>query len=308
MKNIIKELYEIEVVTFIKITDKVYKIKTEKEEFVLKYIEQNNIDSILEKLKIIKIDFFVYPLKNIYGRYISSFENVNFIILPWIEEHTSMLKDLKLKFFLTSIAELHNKSFYTAKVNEKFFKETYDYIANKIDSISEYIESYMLKIERLEYKSPSQWLFILNYPMYIDSLNKANKHLENFKEKCENKKSVKLAITYNDFDYSHVLLKSQKLVGIENVEITSPIYDIFYTFSCLNEISIDTKMYYEEYFNKYMLDGYEKEWLLSLLHIPKINNLTTDETKNIREVANSFNYIKNSNEISNIIKSQKELE
>lgn len=308
MKNIIKELYDIEPTTFIKITDKVYKIKAEKGEYVLKYIEQNNIDNILEKLKIIKIEFFIYPLKNTYGRYTSNFENVNFIVLPWIEEHTSMLKDLKLKFFLNTIAELHNKSFYTAKVNEKFFKETYDFIANKIDTISEYIESYMLKIERLEYKSPSQWLFLLNYPMYIDSINKANKYLESFKEKSENKTSVKLAITYNHFDYNHILLENQKLVGIENVEITSPIYDVFYTFSCLNEINVDTKMYYEEYFNKFILDEYEKDWLISLLFIPKIDNLSSDEPKNIRQVVNSLNYIKNSNDIFSIIKNQKELE
>lgn len=308
MKSIIKELYQIDVSSFIKVTDKVYKIKTEKEEFVLKYINQNNIESILEKLKIIKIDFFVYPLKNIYGRYVSNFETVNFIVLPWIEEHTSMMKDLKLKFFLNSIAELHNKSFYTAKVNEKFLKETYDFIANKIDTISEYIESYIGKIERLEYKSPSQWIFLLNYPMYIDSINKANKYLESFKEKSETKTSVRLAITYNDFDYSHILIKNQKIVGIENVEITSPIYDVFYTFSCLNEMNVDTKMYYEEYFNKFILDDYEKDWLLSLLFIPKISNLSLDETENIMEVTNSLNYIKNSNDICSIIKREKELE
>ena len=59
MKEIIKELYNIDVLTFIKISDKVYKIKTNNKDYALKYIEQNKLEVIIEKLKIIKVDFFL---------------------------------------------------------------------------------------------------------------------------------------------------------------------------------------------------------------------------------------------------------
>ena len=306
MKEIIKEFYNIDVLTFIKVSDKVYKLKTDKEEYALKYIEQNNLDSIIEKLKVLKINFFVYPLINIYNRYVTVFEGISFIILPWIENENILMKDLKLKLFLNSLADLHNYSFYTMKVNESFFDETYDFIAAKIDKVSDYIEEYMYKIERINYKSPSQWLFLLNYPRYIDSIDKANRALENFKEKSLKKDTVRMALTYNDFDYSHILLKKEKILGIENVELAPPIYDLFYTFSSLNEISVDTKSYYEKYFNKFILDDYEKEWLLSLLYIPKIENLSFDEVKNIEDVTNSLNYIKNSEDVANLIKKDKD--
>ena len=187
MKEIIKTLYNIEVLTFIKISDKVYKIKTMNSDYALKYIEQNNIDFIIEKLELLNVSFFVYPLKNINNQYVSSFDEFNFIVFPWIEGDNALLKDLKLEFFLDSLAELHNRSFYTVRVNNSFFDETYDFIANKIDKTTEYIESYMSQIERLDYKSPSQWLFLLNYPVYVEALSKANKSLEEFKEKCEKK-------------------------------------------------------------------------------------------------------------------------
>ena len=116
MKYIIKEKYGIDVLSFIKISDKVYKIKAKDQDYSLKYIEQSNLDSIIEKLNIIKIEFFVYPIKNYDNEYVSSFEGVNFIVCPWIEEENILIKDLKLKFFLDSLAELHNKSFYTIKV------------------------------------------------------------------------------------------------------------------------------------------------------------------------------------------------
>ena len=160
----------------------------------------------------------------------------------------------------------------------------------------------MSKIERLDYKSPSQWLFILNYPVYVDALSKANKSLDNFRDKSEKKSSIRLAFTYNDFDYKHIILKEEKILGVENIEIAPPIYDVFYTFSALDEVSVDTKLYYEKYFKKFILDDYEKEWLLSLLYIPKIENLSMDEVNNIKVVSSSLNYIRNSEDIAKIIK------
>lgn len=308
MKDILLELYNIDVITFIKVSNNVYRIKTNDKDYALKYIEQVNLESIIERLKIIKMDCFVYPLKNKYNQYVSSFEGINFIILPWIEEETILMKDLKLKFFLNSLAELHNRSFYTIKVNESFFDETYNYIADKIDKTTEYIENYMSEIERLDYKSPSQWLFILNYPVYVDALNKANKYLESYRDKCEGKNSVRLAFTYNDFDYKHVVLKEEKILGIENIELAPPIYDVFYTFSSLNEVSMDIKTYYERYFKKFILDEYEKDWLLSLLYIPRIENLSSNEVSNISEVCSSINYIRNSEDVAKIIKEREILE
>ena len=50
MKETILSLYNIEVLTFIKISDKVYKIKSNDKDYALKYIEQTNLDNLIEKL------------------------------------------------------------------------------------------------------------------------------------------------------------------------------------------------------------------------------------------------------------------
>lgn len=304
MKETLSELYNLDVVSFIKISNKVYKLKTNDCDYALKYIDKVNLESIIEKLKIIKINSFVFPLKNKYNQYVSNIDEINFMVLPWVDEENILLKDLKLKFFLTALADLHNKSFFTIKTNESFFNETYDYIAAKIDKTEEYIENYMKEIERIDYKSPSQWLFLLNYPIYVDAISKANKALENFKDKSENKTSIRMAFTYNEFDYKHIILKEEKILGVENIEVAPPIYDVFYTFSSLNDINVDTKIYYDKYFKTFILDDYEKEWLLALLYIPRIENLSNNEVNNIEEVCSSLNYIRNSDEIAGIIKSK----
>lgn len=304
MKTLIKELYKIDTVSFIKLSDKCYRIKTIDNDYVLKYVDNINIDIIIEKLSILKLDSFLIPLQNIHGDYLSNYNGNNFLVYDWIKEEKTVLKDLKLKFFLEELAKLHNNTFYTLKVNEIFFKDTYEYIGKKIDEIESKIESYMETILKLDYKSPSNWLFLLNYPLYIDAIDKANKSLERFKELSYNKSSIRMAFTYKKFSYQHIFLKEQKIIGIDSIELSPPIYDIFYSISTLDDISVDIKDYYEKYFSTFILDEYEKEWLFALLYIPKIE-INSDEIKNIINISTSLNYIRNSQDVINMIKNLK---
>lgn len=301
MKELLKQLYQIEPISFIKLSDKAYRVKTNTSDYVLKYIDNTNIDIIIEKLSILNIDSFLFPILNINKEYVSSFNGSNFLIYEWLKEEKVILNDLKLKFFLDKLAQLHNKTFYTLKVNETFFKDTYEYIGSNIDTIQSTVETYMDTIERKDYKSPSEWLFLLNYPLYLDAIDKANQALEKFKEISYSKNTIRMAFTYKNFDYKHIFLKEQKITGIETMELSPPIYDIFYSLSTLEDISVDMKNYYEKYFKTFVLDDYEKEWLYSLLYIPKIT-ISNDEAKNIVNISSSLNYLKNSNEMIEMIK------
>lgn len=301
MKILLKNLYNIDPVSFIKLSDKVYRIKTNTNDYILKYVDNSNIDIIIEKLTILNINSFLFPLMNVNGDYLSNFNNSNFLVYEWLREEKVVLKDLKLKFYLEQLSLLHNKTFYTLKVNENFFKDTYEYIGNQIDQVELKIEKYMDSIEKNDYKSPSKWLFLLNYPLYLDAIDKANKALEKFKELSYSKNTIRMAFTYKNFDYKHIFLKEQKIIGIENMELSPPVYDIFYSLSTLEDISIDMKNYYEKYFKSFILDDYEKEWLYSLLYIPKIN-ISNDEVVNIVNISSSLNYLRNSNEIIEMIK------
>ena len=304
MKQLIKNLYDIDAISFIKLSDKAYRVKTDDKDYILKYIDKSNIDIIIEKLNILNIDSFQFPIINKNGEYISKYANASFVVYPLLKEDKVTLKDLKLKFYLNQIALLHNQTFYTIKVNDNFFKDTYEYIGEKIDKTQLKIENYMNSIEKSDYKSPSDWLFLLNYPIYIDAINKANNALEKFKEMSYSKNTIRMAFTYNNFDYHHIFLKEQKIIGIENMEVAPPIYDIFYSLSTLDDINVDMKNYYHKYFKTFILEDYEKEWLFSLLYIPKIE-LSKNEVTNIVNISSSLNYIRNSNEIIDMINNLK---
>lgn len=301
MKDLLKKFYNIDTVSFIKLSDKAYRVKTTNNDYILKYIDNTNIDIVIEKLKILKIDCFLFPIMNIYNEYVSTFNNANFVIYEYLKEEKVVLKDLKIKFFLDQLSLLHNKTFYTLKVNENFFKDTYEYIGNKIDEVELKIENYMNLIEKNDYKSPSKWLFLLNYPLYIDAINKANQSLEKFKELSYSKNTIRMSFTYKNFNYQHIFLKEQKIIGLDNMELSPPVYDIFYSLLTLDDISVDVKNYYQRYFKSFILDDYEKEWLYALLYIPKID-ISSNEITNIVNISTSLNYLRNSNDIVDMLK------
>ena len=70
MKSLLSSLYDINPISFIKLTDKSYRIKTNDKDYLLKYIENINIDIIIEKLKILQIDTFLFPITNNNGDYV----------------------------------------------------------------------------------------------------------------------------------------------------------------------------------------------------------------------------------------------
>ena len=64
MKDIINDLYDINVLSFIKVSDKTYRIKSDENDYVLKYIDKANLDTIIEKIKVLQIDTILLPISN----------------------------------------------------------------------------------------------------------------------------------------------------------------------------------------------------------------------------------------------------
>ncbi|MBR3890809.1 MAG: hypothetical protein IKJ30_01895 [Bacilli bacterium] len=301
MKDIINDLYDINVLSFIKVSDKTYRIKSDENDYVLKYIDKANLDTIIEKIKVLKIDTILLPISNKYGEYVSKSNDYTFTIFPYLNEEKTSLNDLKLKFYLSELASLHNKTYYHLKVNSSFFKDTYEYIGSIIDKEEEKINNYMNVIEKKDYKSPSEWLFLLNYPLYVKAIDEANSSLEKFKKISYSKSNVRMAYCFNNFDYKHIFLKERMIIGVDNIVLSSPVYDIFYILSTIENNDIDIKNYYVKYFHSFILDDYEKEWLYSLLYIPKLET-SEFEHLNIINISQSLNKLKSSYDIIETLK------
>lgn len=290
MNDILKEYYNIDVITIIYISSSTYKVKAKQGTYFLKYVKTPELDTIINKLEMLHIKTFDYILKNNYNTYVSSYENIKFILSSFIEEDYIDAKEIKMKNFITKITDLHSKSFFTMEVNKNFFTETYEFIENKLIDVNNYIEDLVMKIEKEDYKSPFEWILIMNYSYLKKCMDKSYDYLEKFKKSCEDKTSIRMVLAYLNFDYSHILVKKEKIISIENMVNAPPIFDIYDMIDKGYNSNFDLSSNVELYHKSFPLQEYEKYWLLSLLFIPKANFSSYSEVEQIGNLIEVLEY------------------
>lgn len=304
MKNIIEELYGLNIKVLIKINKSVYRIKTDEKDYILKYVDGLEVESVYARLSMLNVTNFSLPIRNIHNRFISTFEDKYFELSEYYDDESILAKDIRLKYFLSKLALLHNKSQYFMKINEGFYEESYDFIVSLLDEAKKKLDDYLFKIEALDYKSPSQWLLLLNNQLFLKTIDDARLHAEKFKELAKGKGQLRVSLVYQNFDYSHILVKSDKIIGTQKITIAPPIYDLKYLFDYSFVGAIDITGFIQEYLNNFELLDYEKEWLLALLFIPNFNFKVLDtynEVDAIVSITKSIQHFHNAIELSSLL-------
>lgn len=291
MIEIIKDLYDIDVIMIYSVSSSVYKLKSFGDSYILKYVDSKSIDGIVSKVKTLGLNEFDYIIPNKYGDFVSSVNGYSFYIAPCYEENL-ILDEIKLKMYVEVITKLHNKTFYTLNVNNDFFLETYDYIEEKLVSKSDQLDKIVESIEREDYKSPFGWMLILNYGYLRRCMDKSFEYLEKFKKKGKDKDSVRMAFCYLNFDFKHIMIKDNKLISIENMKNAPPIFDIVDMVEHCYGLPISLTSIIEVYISKFKLNDYEKYWLLSILYIPMFNFDKVDDVEKIKSLVDCLEYCK----------------
>ncbi len=309
MKEVIKEYYNLEVQIIIKLSPTVYRLKCHNGEYIFKYLENNEVESAYARLSMLNVTSFVYPLKNIYGNFISECADGYFEITPYYQDEMIAAKDLRLRHFLIRLASLHQQTQYQMRVNEGFFSESYDFIDDQLEIAKRGLNDYLLKVEALDYKSPSQWLLLLNNQLFYKAINDAKEHLDKFKELTKELPQLRVSLIYQNFDYSHILLKQDKIIGTQRLAIAPPIYDLKHLFDYSYIGALDITSFLKEYMSKFLLLEYEKEWLMALLLIPNFNFTILNSCKDIDAIVNitrSISHFKNANEMQKLLAADSE--
>lgn len=298
MKNIIKDLYNIDATAIIKYSDKVYKIKNENKDYCFKYIDNNYNNNLIDKLSILKLDeCFQMPEKTCVRSNIAKHNNKNFYISKWVNDDLIESKDLKLKYYLNKLGELHNKTSYTLNVSLSYFNEMYMVIEEKLQQSYQYYEKMIYSIERLEYKSPFHWYFIEQFKNINESLNKSKQFLEEFKNITKDKLVVRQVIGHLNFSYDHVFILENKIISNDKIKQIPVVYDIVSLFNKIEFGSIDISLLFKEYLNINNLEDYEIKWLFALLYVVDIVTFDNDDLNNIKTLNNIFFKYKSINEL-----------
>ena len=287
MKNTLKNLYNIDANTFIKYSNKVYKVKDDEEEYCLKYINSSCCNEVIDKVNALNLnDSFIMPIKTCIRANEARYNNNMFLLTKWVEDDNINSKDLKLKYYLSKIAHLHKKTSYTLNVTSSFYNEIGYKIEENIQETYQKFESIMFNIERKDYKSPFEWYFTFHFKDIVDCLDESKKQLVEFKKIMNDKLIIRQVVIHQNFAYDHVFLSKDKVIGNDKMKLASPIYDLLSLFNNVEFGSIDISGIIDEYLKINELYDYEKRWLLANLFIANELKLSSNDKNNLHNMMN----------------------
>lgn len=291
MKEIIEDYYHFSILGSIKVNENVYKLKCHEQLFFLKIVDDCHLREIVDYIDSIHLQCFVQILRNKNNDILTPYQNRYFYIMEALEESQGHLREVKIKYYFELLAYIHKNSCYSIKVNKEYFKQIYHDIHRIIQERMQYYDQLMNQCEEIVYRSPSQWLFLLNYYRIADSLCRAQDYLRRFMEIINDCQSIRVCLVYKHFDYHHISLKNKKLISIDHMCIDMPIYDIFDIYQKLPDILFDLDCLSDYYLKTMCFSEQERLLLCCLLNVVPVICLENDEISNIIKISRLLYYL-----------------
>lgn len=190
------------------------------------------IDTGKHKLVIKKRDKNLEELfKYLKSRGFSNFPEIiyktnNYDIYEYIE-NIEIPKEEKALDIIKITSILHNKTTYHKEIDEDYYKELYENFHNNIDYLYDYYSSIATIIEKEEYMSPSNYLFVRNISKLFQSLNYCKYNIDKWYKIINEKKRIRLVNIHNNLSLNHYLLNNKPyLISWRLSKKDLPIYDL----------------------------------------------------------------------------------
>ncbi|WP_249029848.1 hypothetical protein [Tannockella kyphosi] len=291
MKECLQELYNLEVIGFIRLSKYVYKVKTKDQFYCLKYTTNIHLERMYEHICSLQMNCFVRICKNKEKHILSKYHDQYFYLMPYLEMDQGIVKELKIKYYLETISNVHNSSFFQCAISKDYFKKQVQDISNTLESRKKYYQTMMNNYENMYYRSPSGWMFVLNYYRLKRMLEKVTSFMDEYQMVTKEIHHLRVCLVYQHFDYQHIMMKQQTLISIDKIDIMQCIYDIYVLYQSSIDFIYDFDVLFEYYLSRVHLQKQEKVLLSSLLCLVPIIELEQDEVHNIINMARLFYYI-----------------
>ncbi len=302
LQKTIHDYYSIHVIGFIKINDGVLKLKTDQGKYYLKFVDNQNLEKHYHSLCALRLPQFVSVIINHQHHYLTVYKERYFYVMKALEEDSGIVDDMKLKFYFECLAHLHQHSFFYHQVSDCFFKEQYQHLKQTIQERMIYYQDLMKRFETLKFRSPSGWMLVLNYYRIDETLKNAYFYLDQYCKLIENKKEIRLALTYNHFDFHHVYFKERKLISIDHLKIDFCVYDLYHLYQNHPQLLYYQDCLCDHYLKHVELCDSEIRLLQCLLSIVPIVVLSQDEVYNVIQMSYFLDYLNAVKEINKKIR------
>lgn len=155
IKKAVEDNYGIVVEGIVKISEKAYKIFANNQIYLLKRHQDEYIENVFVRLKMLGIDTFLLPEMTIIGNYLFFMSQNVYALYHYYEDENLLNKDIRLHFYIKSLAQLHLESKFPMNVNDGFYVDKLDYIQKRIDDVDKKILTRIKRVEREDYHSPA---------------------------------------------------------------------------------------------------------------------------------------------------------
>lgn len=291
MKDVILKNYGFHVIGKIKLSSHVFKLKCQEGCYVAKITAQKSLQNMYDSIETLNLSCFVHIIANIHHEYLTLYNQQYLYLMPFIENSSTHLKEMKIQFYFETLAYLHGHSFYDMKVNQQYFHTLEKDISKVIQDRIYYYEKMMEKYENEIYRSPSQWLLVMNYYRINEALSSASQYLLQYMNCTKECRTVRICMTYKNFDYQHISLKSRCLISLDYLEMDLPIYDIFDMYQKIPDILFDLDCLSQSYLKKFELKEEEKLLLCCLMNIVPVIQMEHNEIDNIIKLSRLLYYL-----------------
>ena len=267
MFKFIKNKYNIDDLAEIKLSNNVTKINSKDNTYIVKKVISDDLETLFTRLYLSHVDNFNLPLRGNNNKYVQIENDSYYILYKYYHDEKILGYDLKLSFYVKKIAELHKKTYININSNDNYLESILNYLDDKIKELSSILNSRMEVEERKDYHSSNNWYFLLHFQKMMNALMEASNHVLNLENEVKNQKNMRLCLTYQNFDFEHILLKQEKIISIENIGFNLASLDIYNLISKLNINYLNVIPYINEYLKINPLNNYEKEYLMAMLYI-----------------------------------------
>ncbi|MBM6965078.1 hypothetical protein [Massilimicrobiota timonensis] len=291
MKYVILKNYDLHVIGEIKLSSHVFKLKCHEGYFVVKITSQKSLQNMYDLVETLNLSCFVHIIPNLHHEYLTIYQHQYLYLMPFIESGPQHLKEMKIQFYFETLAYLHEHSFYDMKVNQQYFHTLEKDILKVINERFQYYEKMIESYENEVYRSPSQWMLVMNYYRIYEALALAKQYLSQYMNCIQECHSIRICLTYKNFDYQHISLKHKCLISLDYMEMDLPIYDIFDMYQKIPDILFDLDCLSQSYLKKFELRKEEKLLLCCLMNIVPIIQFEHDEIDNIIKLSRLLYYL-----------------
>ncbi|MCD7807910.1 MAG: hypothetical protein LUH02_01100, partial [Erysipelotrichaceae bacterium] len=251
----------------------------------------HQLEKIFYDIKNIQINVFVKVLLNTRQQYLTPYHQQYLYLMPFLENNDYIANDIKIRKYFELISYLHNHSFYNLKVNEHYFQQLHDQLLKNIQARLNYYQQLMLQYEKMTFRSPTQWYFVMNYYHIYQALEKSHSYFLQFMELTKGYSSIRVCYNYLNFDFAHIIAEYPCLIAMDHICLQIPVFDLYHVFQNENFTLLNTNMLLNHYFCDMTLGDDEKLLLKCLLNIVPRIEFKSDEVDNIYLLTQLLNYI-----------------